>query len=249
MTEGFIPQHGGFRKLRSFQTAQLAYDGTVIFCDRFIDRRSRTHDQMVQAARSGVQNIAEGSLASATSKETELKLTNVARASLGELLLDYEDFLRQRGLRQWAKEAPEAVAIRGLYLSDRSDKSDKSDKSVSYAFKTASAEVVANTLICLINQASSLLGRQIRQLEQDFLAHGGLRERMTRARLEVRDSLSDRSAQSGGSDLSDKSAAPSCPKCDKPMRQRTARSGPHSGASFWGCSGYPECNGIRSLEK
>jgi len=95
MTEGFIPQHGGFRKLRSFQAAQLAYDGTVIFCDRFIDKRSRTHDQMVQAARSGVQNIAEGSLASATSKETELKLTNVARASLGELLLDYEDFLRQ----------------------------------------------------------------------------------------------------------------------------------------------------------
>src|SRR6266704_5899467 len=88
MTEGFIPQHGGFRKLRSFQAAQLAYDGTVIFCDRFIDKRSRTHDQMVQAARSGGQNIAEGSLASATSKETEVKLTNVARASLGELLLD-----------------------------------------------------------------------------------------------------------------------------------------------------------------
>jgi four helix bundle suffix protein len=128
-------------------------------------------------------------------------------------------------------------------LSDRSDKSD------SYSFKTASAEVAANTLICLINQASSLLGKQIRQLEQDFLAHGGLRERMTRARLEVRDSLSDRSDQSDGSDMSDKSAAPSCPKCDKPMRRRTARTGPHAGASFWGCTGYPECNGIRSLEQ
>jgi restriction system protein len=127
MTEGFIPQHGGFRRLRSFQAAQLAYDGTVIFCDRFIDKRSRTHDQMVQAARSGVQNIAEGSLASATSKETELKLTNVARASLGELLLDYEDFLRQRGLRQWTKESPEAREVRALYLSDKSDRSDKSD--------------------------------------------------------------------------------------------------------------------------
>jgi four helix bundle protein len=102
MTTGFIPQHGSFRKLRSFQSAQLAYDGTVIFCDRFINKRFRTHDQMVQAARSGVQNIAEGSLASATSKETEIKLTNVARASLGELPLDYEDFLRQRGLRQWS---------------------------------------------------------------------------------------------------------------------------------------------------
>jgi restriction system protein len=116
MTTGFIPQHGGFRKLRSFQTAQHAYDGTVIFCDRFIDKRSRTHDQMVQAARSGVQNIAEGSLASATSKETEVKLTNVARASLGELLLDYEDFLRQRGLRQWAMDSPEAKEVRGFYF-------------------------------------------------------------------------------------------------------------------------------------
>ena len=238
---GLIPPHGGFRKLRSFQASQLAYDGTVIFCDRFIDKRSRTHDQMVQAARSGVQNIAEGSLASATSKETELKLTNVARASLGELLLDYEDFLRQRGWRQWTKEAPEAKAVRNLYLSDRSDQSDLSGI---YAFRSASAEVVANTLICLINQASSLLGKQIRQLEQDFLTHGGLRERMTRARLEVRGGLSD---QSDRSDMSDKTKAPSCPKCGKPMRQRTARTGPHAGDSFWGCTGYPECIGIRSI--
>lgn len=114
-------KHGGFRNLRSFRSAQLAYDGTVIFCNCFIDKRSRTHDQMVQAARSGVQNIAEGSLASATSKETELKLTNVARASLGELLLDYEDFLRQRGLRQWTPDSAEAQAVRKGYLSDRSD--------------------------------------------------------------------------------------------------------------------------------
>jgi four helix bundle suffix protein len=244
MTEGFIPKHGGFRKLRSFQTAQLAYDGTVIFCGRFIDKRSRTHDQMVQAARSGVQNIAEGSLASATSKETEIKLTNVARASLGELLLDYEDFLRQRALRQWIKESPESLEVRNLYLSDKSDKSDRSDI---YAFKTASAEVAANTLICLINQASSLLGKQIRQLEQDFLAHGGLRERMTRARLESRSTMSDRSDLSERSDLSDKKETPNCPKCGKQMRQRTARTGTHAGKFFWGCTGYPECNGVRSI--
>jgi restriction system protein len=247
MTTGFIPQHGGFRKLRSFQTAQLAYDGTVIFCDRFIDKRSRTHDQMVQAARIGVQNIAEGSLASATSKETEVKLTNVARASLGELLLDYEDFLRQRGLRQWAMDSPEAKAVRGLYLSDRSDRSDTSDnmsdKSDIYAFRSASAEVAANTLICLINQASSLLGRQIRQLEQDFLSHGGLRERMTSARLESRAAISDGSDKS---DLSD-NKAPDCQKCGKSMHRRTARTGPHAGESFWGCSGFPDCNGIRSI--
>ncbi len=240
MTTGFIPQHGGFRKLRSFQTAQLAYDGTVIFCDRFINKRSRTHDQMVQAARSGVQNIAEGSLASATSKETEVKLTNVARASLGELLLDYEDFLRQRGLRQWGMDSPEAQSVRNLYQSDKSNRSDWSDI---YAFRTASAEVVANTLLCLINQASSLLSKQIRQLEQEFLAQGGLRERMTRARLESRTVMSDRSDKSDLSDIKN----PSCPKCAKPMRQRTARTGLHAGESFWGCTGYPECTGIRSI--
>jgi restriction system protein len=255
MSESFLPPHGGFRRLRSFQTAQLVYDGTVIFCNRFIDRRSRTNDQMVQAARSGVQNIAEGSLASATSKETELKLTNVARASLGELLLDYEDFLRQRGLRQWAPDSREALAVRKMYLSDRSDlsdgsdKSDKSDKSDRYSLLTASAEMAANTLICLINQASSLLRNQIRQLEQDFLAHGGIRERMTRARLEVREASSDQSDQSDMSDSSDEKIAPSCPQCGKPMRQRTARTGPHAGQPFWGCTDYPDCKGIRSEQK
>jgi four helix bundle suffix protein len=104
--EKLIPTHGGYRKLKSFQVAQLAYDVTARFCDRYIEKRSRTHDQMVQAARSGVQNIAEGSQASGTSKKTELKLTNVARASLEELRLDYEDFLRQRGLAQWPPDHP-----------------------------------------------------------------------------------------------------------------------------------------------
>jgi four helix bundle protein len=116
-----IPPHGGYRTLRSFQCAQLAYDATVVFWQRFVEKRSRTHDQMIQAARSGVQNIAEGSMASATSKKTELKLTGVARASLEELLLDYEDFLRQRGLRIWAKDSAEALAVRKKYQSDGSD--------------------------------------------------------------------------------------------------------------------------------
>ena len=195
-----IPPHGGYRKLRSFQCAQLVYDATVIFCDRFIEKRSRTHDQMVQAARSGVQNIAEGSMASATSKKSELKLTGVARASLEELLLDYEDFLRQGGLRIWAKDSPEALAVRGKYRSDRSDPSDrseksdrsdasgrsdasdKSDRSDPYRIATASAEIAANTLICLINQASYLLGRQLQKLEQSFLDEGGFTERLYRER-------------------------------------------------------------------
>lgn len=174
-----IPPHGGYRKLHSFQAAQLVYDATLIFCGRFIDRRSRTFDQMVQAARSGVQNIAEGSVASATSRKTELKLTGVARASLEELLLDYEDFLRQRGLRQWAKNSAEALAMRRKYLSDQSDKSDRSDL---YGIKTKTPEQAANTMICLINQASYLLGRQLRALEDRFLQQGGFTEKLYQAR-------------------------------------------------------------------
>ncbi|MDD5308783.1 MAG: four helix bundle suffix domain-containing protein [Deltaproteobacteria bacterium] len=172
-----IEPHGGYRKLRSFKTAQFVYDLTVIFCNRFVDRYSRTRDQMIQAARSGVQNIAEGSMASATSRKTEIKLTGVARASLEELLLDYEDFLRQRGLRLWDKESPEALAVRRPSdLSDRSDMSDPSD------FGALPPEAAANTLICLVNQASYLLGRQIQALERRFLAEGGFSERLHRAR-------------------------------------------------------------------
>jgi len=184
---GLIPPHGGYRKLRSFQTAQTVYDATVIFCERFVEKRSRTHDQMVQAARSGVQNIAEGSMASATSKKMELKLTGVARASLEELLLDYEDYLRQHGLRIWAKDSPEALAVRGKYRSDASDRSDKSDESDKYCFATAAPEVAANTIICLINQASFLLGRQLQKLEQSFLDEGGFTERLYRERSRKRD--------------------------------------------------------------
>src|SRR5574337_323161 len=143
-----IPPHGGYCKLRSFQSAQLVYDATVTFCSRFVEKRSRTHDQMVQAARSGVQNIAEGSMASATSKKTELKLTGVARASLEELLLDYQDFLRQRRLRMWPKDAPDALAARQRCLtasdkSDPSDSSDVSDTSDPLGMRTASPEVAA----------------------------------------------------------------------------------------------------------
>lgn len=114
MKDGFIPTHGGYKRLLSYQKAEIVYDATVYFCDRFIDRRSRTHDQMIQAARSGKQNIIEGSMASATSKETEIKLTNVARASLEELLADYGDFLRVRGFRLWEKNSKEALYVRKL---------------------------------------------------------------------------------------------------------------------------------------
>src|SRR5881397_1859136 len=116
--------HGGYRRLRSFQVTEIIYDGTVAFCDRFIDKRSRTHDQMVQAARSGRQNIAEGTRAAATSSMTELRLVNVARASLDELLLDYEDFLRQRGFALWTKEHADARRVRELGRVYRPDPSN-----------------------------------------------------------------------------------------------------------------------------
>ena len=183
-----IPKHGGYRKLRSFQTAQLVYDGTVAFCNRFVERRSRTHDQMAQAARSGVQNIAEGSMASATSKKTELKLTGVARASLEELRLDFEDFLRQRGLRQWSKDSRAALAARARFRSAPSDLSDPSDPSDSSDLSDWSddPEVAASTLICLIHQAAYLLRRQLEGLERRFLTEGGFAEKLYRARSERR---------------------------------------------------------------
>jgi four helix bundle suffix protein len=168
--------HGGYRKLRSFQVTQIIYDATVSFCDRFVDKRSRTHDQMVQAARSGRQNIAEGSRASATSSQTELRLVGVARASLDELLLDYEDFLRQRRLPQWGKDNPQALAIRALGKAHPTDRSD----SAAYApwLEHADPAVAANALICLIHQANYLLDRQLRGLEQQFVREGGYSERL-----------------------------------------------------------------------
>ncbi|HIJ87002.1 MAG TPA: four helix bundle protein [Desulfuromonadales bacterium] len=207
-TDLILP-HGGYRKLRSFVVSLAAYDGTVIFCSRFIDKRSRTNDQMVQAARSGVQNIAEGSLASGTSKKTELKLTSVARASLGELIRDYEDYLRQNDLPIWEKNSPRVLAMRGRLAgklkkpSDRSDKSDLSEGlfqtdlsessdfdepllSALRALKTASAEVSTNILLCLTHQATFLLARQMERLEKDFVEKGGFTERLYSYRKEHR---------------------------------------------------------------
>lgn len=177
----FIPPHGGYQELLSFRKARIVYDGTVRFCERFLDKRDRTYDQMVQAARSGKQNILEASQASGTSKETELKLTNVARASLEELLEDYRDFLRTRHCPQWDKNSKEALFVRRLGV-----RADVSYESYRTYIDTRPAAVVANILLCAIHQANYLLDQQIRRLEQDFLQQGGLRERMTRARLAAR---------------------------------------------------------------
>ena len=168
-----IPAHGGYRQLKSYQVAEIIYDATVAFCGRFIDRRSRTVDQMVQAERSGKQNIAEASQASATSRKTELKLTSVARSSLEELLQDYEDFLRQRRLPIWPKDHPQAQAIRRIaYRSHRSYESYRS------CVEQSPPEVAANTMLCLVHQANYLLDQQLRHLERRFLAEGGFTERL-----------------------------------------------------------------------
>jgi four helix bundle suffix protein len=177
---GFIPKHGGYKDLLSYQKALIVFDATVFFCGRFVDRHSRTQDQMVQAARSGKHNIVEGCMASATSKESEIKLMNVARASLEELLEDYRDFLRARGGPLWEKNSREALYVRRLGRTNTSYETYRT------YIERRPAEVVANIIICLIHQTNFLLDQQIRQLEHAFVKEGGLRERMTRARLAER---------------------------------------------------------------
>jgi four helix bundle suffix protein len=179
--QGFIPPHGGYQNLLSYRKALIVYDATVRFCERFLRQHNRTKDQMVQAARSGKQNIVEGSMASGTSKETEIKLMNVARASLEELLEDYRDFLRTGGFALWDKNSRESLFVRKLGREQ-----NESYETYRTYIESRPAQVVANILVCLIHQANYLLNQQIRKLEQTFLQEGGLRERMTRARLNVR---------------------------------------------------------------
>lgn len=177
-SQKLIPPHGGYRQLKSYQSTTIIYDLTVDFCRRYV-REARMRDQMDQAARSGRQNIAEGCQASGTSKKTELKLVGVARASLEELLLDFEDFLRQRGLQMWSKDSEEAKAIRALaYKTDRTY--------ATYGSYAENPEAAANVAICLIHQANYLLDQQLRALEKEFIEHGGFTERLYSMRKENR---------------------------------------------------------------
>ena len=245
--------HGGYRRLRSFQVTEIIYDGTVVFCERFVDKRSRTHDQMVQAARSGRQNIAEGSRASAASSQTELRLINVARASLDELLLDFEDFLRQRRLPAWDKNSPEAREVRSVGArrdkTDPSDQTDLSDDKKNYArwLEHPNPAVVANALICLIHQANYLLDRQIQGLERRFVEGGGYTEQLASARLKERQRQAIARAADPSAAAAALPSAPICAACGKPMILRTARKGPRTGSQFWGCSGYPTCKAILAV--
>ena len=177
-----LPPRGDYQTLLSYQKSEVVYQVTYRFCQKYLRKGDRTGDQMVQAARSGKQNIVEGSKAATTSKEMEIKLTNVARASLEELLEDYRDYLKVRDLPVWDKQSREAQYVRRLGRT-----TPMSFEVFREFTETRPAEVVANIAICLIHQANYLLDHQLKGLEKAFLQEGGLRERMTRARLQVRD--------------------------------------------------------------
>ncbi len=179
--KGFIPLHGGYKNLITYQKSEIIYDGTIYFTKRFFQKYDRTIDQMVQAARSGKQNIVEASMASGTSKEMEIKLTNVARASLEELKIDYQDFLRTNKLPIWDKEHRLTTRFREINKTPNA-----SYATYQKAFEHEQPEICANSVICLINIVSYLLAQQIKALEIAFVKEGGLRERMTKARINIR---------------------------------------------------------------
>jgi len=233
--------HGGYRHLRSYKVAEAVYDATVVFCRRFIPKSDRTHDQMVQAARSGVRNVSEGSGAAATSRKSEMFLTNVARASLNdELLRDYESFLIQNGLRVWPKDSRECLAMRERLQHDRI--ADLPPAKVGMVRLTglggladfverAEPELAANAMLCAVNQAAYLLRQQLRGQAREFTEKGGFTERLHSTRVKARDD----------------GDAPACPECGKPMRKRIAKQGKQAGEAFWGCGGYPDCRGVRHV--
>ncbi len=247
----FLP-HGGYRKLRSYKVAEAVYDATVVFCRRFYAQDRRMSDQMVQAARSGVRNISEGSGAAATSRKSEMKLTNVARASLSdELLRDYESFLVQNGLRVWPKDSPEALAMRAR-LAQRPRARPAACACRPGAVEGAGRAVgvcasgprrswpptpcsAPSTRRPICSSASS------KARARRFVESGGFTEKLYGARSQAR-----KSDPSDRSDTPGKSPSPACPVCAQPMVQRIARKGPHANQPFWGCSRYPDCQGTRA---
>lgn len=253
-----IRKSGGYRRLASFQSATLIYDATYWFCEKFMDARSRTVDQMIQAARSGRQNIAEGSRASATSSQTELRLVNVARASMEELLLDYEDFLRHRRLPIWDRESPEASAVRSVPRAFRADRSNRPGQSeltdlsdrqrwtlYSGWLDHDDPVVRANAVICIIHQCNFLLDKQVTAIEQHFVNEGGYSEQLAMARLAERAKKRDPTDPSGQTHPAD--LIPNCPQCGNAMALRTAKLGQNAGQQFWGCTSYPDCRGTAKV--
>ena len=242
-------KHGGFRRLHSFTLATIVQLDTLRFCRRFLtqdpreagwkfyDPKGRQYDQMTQAARSGRQNIIEGSERSATSKDTEMKLTDVARASLGELRGDYEIFILDRSQLPWSVHSPEAKAINAISLDDPPFQDDMVHESAKHALEqrkkyarwldSDDAVVVANAMLIIISRALNMLKSQIEAQGKTFEETGGFSERLTTKRIEAREQQKVE-------------AAPDCPQCGKPMRRRKSAKG-----DFWGCSTFPDCKGTR----
>ena len=205
MDNGFIPPHGHYQELLSYKKSAIVYSATVRFCERFISIKDRTYDQMIQAARSGKQNIIEGSKASGTSKETEIRLTNVARASLEELLEDYKDYIKNRKETIWAKDSKDALYVRKLAYN----KDESYENTYEQFIETRSGVVCANIILCLIHQCNYLLDQQIRRLEEDFIRNGGIRERMYQARKNYRDNPPSSPETSENKENSEKGEEPS----------------------------------------
>ncbi len=241
---------GGYRKLNSFTFATLIHLGTIRFCKRFIpfreDTLGKTTGQMIGAARSGRQNIIEGSERSGTSKETEMKLTDVARASLAELLGDFEMFLAERTAIPWSTRSREYQTVWQLNLSPFEFSDDVMHDYWAYfhrqkmAFEPWSGSsdpvVAANSMIILIRRAMAMLGSQMQHQGEVFLREGGFRERLHQCRSEARETMTH------------SEPLPACPECGKPMHKRKAKVGKNAGQEFWGCAGYPECKGSRQIQ-
>ena len=231
---------GGFRKLHSFSFATIIHLGTISFCKRYVhwkeDPLGKTLGQMIGASRSGKQNIIEGSERAKTSSETEIRLTDVAKASLSELQGDFEDYLIQKGSIPWSIHNPDHKAVSTLMLGEFEYTEDllhdywvyllNEKKKFDPWLEDCDDTTAANALIVLIQRATGLLGRQLKRLESDFVGKGGIKERMFQARVEARGDPE----------------APECPHCAKPMRKRRSAKG-----EFWGCSTYPDCKGTRPI--
>ncbi len=242
---------GGYRRLHTFTYATVIHLETISFCKRFIpwqqDQLGKTAGQMIGAARSGRQNIIEGSERSSTSKETEMKLTDVARASMAELLGDYEIYLAERDAIPWSKDDDNRKKISSLMLPKIYLGDDQLHEYWGYYQRVKpifspwldnkDGVVVANAMILILQRTMAMLKNQIKQQGDIFLEQGGFRERMYKSRSAVRDDKT----------VLDENA-PACPKCGKPMRKRSAQQGKYSGSEFWGCSAYPECKGIVNVD-
>lgn len=233
MSEDFLGHKGYYRKLRCFQLAEHLFDITFVFCNRFIKPGDRTKDQMIQAARSIKQNVAEGSCAANMSTQSEMFLTNVGKSSQQELLLDFEDYIITRGLKKWALNDCRTENVRSNL------KKQMSREFMIEKAKGWSDETLANVAITLIHQCDKMLAGLLEYQKQQFLQNGGIKEQMAKARIDARMNQRTQSAQS----------VPSCPKCGKPMQRRTQKKGQQQGREFWGCSDYPKCNGLLPISK